>query len=90
MAGANRCIDMSVSMLQNARRKHRHHGCWQTIRCMFSKALVVLAAARSRRLQLPSGWREDVEAFREYMEYWEAEVPDIGAAGRALATLQRI
>lgn len=87
VAGASKCIEMSIGMLENALLKHRHHGCWQTIRCMFSKALVILAAARSLRVQLPSEWRYHIEAFQKYMQYWQAEAPDIGVASQALTTL---
>lgn len=87
MAGASKCLDLSMGMLQNALLKHRHHGCWQTIRCMLSKALCILAAAKSRRMVLPDDWRQCIDAFQKYMRYWEREAPDIGDANRALSTL---
>ena len=85
--GASKCLEMSLGMLENALLKHRHHGCWQTIRCMFSKALVIIAAAKSGRISLPDDWRRRIELFQQYMRYWQLEAPDIGAANRALSTL---
>lgn len=87
VTGTQRCLEMSLGLLQNARLKHRHHGCWQTIRCMFSKALVVLAAAKCGHVQIAEDWRIHAEAFQDYMRYWQDEALDIGAANRALSSL---
>ncbi|KAK5165204.1 uncharacterized protein LTR77_009302 [Saxophila tyrrhenica] len=87
MAGANKCLDTSFVMLEKALLKHRHHGCWQTIRCMITKALLVLAAAKSRRGEIRSDWRSVVRSFQAYLQYWETEAPDLGAARSALSTL---
>ena len=86
-AGASRCLEVSFGMLESARLKHRHHGCWQTVRCMLTKALLVLAATKSARLDVRSDWRRYVEIFQDYLRYWEDEAPDLGAAKHALSAL---
>lgn len=86
-AAAIRCLDVSFGMLENARLKHRHHGCWQTIRCTLTKALLVLAAVKCARLNIRSDWRRYIEDFQLYLRYWQDEAPDLGAADRALSTL---
>ncbi|KIW14289.1 hypothetical protein PV08_07071 [Exophiala spinifera] len=81
------CLDMSFEMLQGARLKHRHHGLWLTVRCMFAKALLIIAAGKSGRVAIRSDWLEHVNSFQTYLKYWEDEASDLGAMRLALSEL---
>lgn len=87
-AGAQKCLDMCFQTLEGARLKHRHHGLWLTIRCMFSKALLIIAAAKSENnLEMPEDWQRRVEEFQDYMRYWEEEAPECKGIRLALESL---
>lgn len=51
---------------------------------MLGRALIILAAARSGRLELPEGWRETVEAAGRMLRRWEGDAPDFGLAVEVL------
>jgi hypothetical protein len=84
---AQKCLDMCFQTLEGARLKHRHHGLWLTIRCMFSKALLVIAAATSKNVEMRDDWKHRVEDFQAYLRYWEAEAPECMGMRKALETL---
>lgn len=85
-----KCLDMCFELLEGGRLKHRHHGCWLTIRCMFSTALVILAAVKSRKVDVRSDWAWFIHVFQSYLRYWEQECPDLEAMRTGLANLLNI
>jgi hypothetical protein len=85
--GAERCLDMCFELLEGGRLKHRHHGCWLTIRCMFSAALLIIAAVKSHKVTICSDWAWYIHAFQSYLGYWEHESPDLGAMRTDLTQL---
>lgn len=66
---------------------HRHHGTWLIGRAMLTRALMILAAARSGRLELPGDWTEAVEVAAKTLRWWEGEAPDFGSAADVLEGL---
>jgi hypothetical protein len=84
---AMKCLNLSFDLLEGARLKHRHHGCWLTIRCMFTKVLLILAAAKSGRVEIRNDWQSRVRLFQDYLRYWEIEAPDLAAMRSALSEL---
>ena len=86
-ASANKCLAMCFQTLDGARLKHRHHGLWLTLRCMFSKALLIVAAARSQNLDIREDWRTCIDDFKAYLRYWEVEAPECKSMRTALETL---
>jgi hypothetical protein len=84
---AQKCLNMCFQTLDGARLKHRHHGLWLTIRCMFSKALLMIAAVRSENVEVRDNWQICVENFQAYLAYWEAEAPECKGMRTALERL---
>jgi hypothetical protein len=67
--------------------KHRHHGSWYGARQSFTKALLVLAAAKSGKIALREDWISYVELAQNQLKYWEGESPDLRMARSALSTI---
>jgi hypothetical protein len=86
-ASAQKCLDMCFQTLEGARLKHRHHGLWLTIRCMFSKALLIIAAAKSGNVEVKEDWQDRVQDFVAYLRYWEVESPECKGMRTALQVL---
>ena len=66
---------------------HRHHGTWFIGRVMLTRALMILAAARSGRLEAPGDWPEAVEVTVKTLRWWEGEAPDFKLAAEVLESL---
>jgi hypothetical protein len=66
---------------------HRHHGTWPIGRAMLTRALMILAAARSGRLVLPGNWMEAVDVTTKTLRWWEGEAPDFRPAADILEGL---
>jgi hypothetical protein len=67
--------------------KHRHHGSWYGARQCFTKALLVLAAAKSGKIALREDWVSYIELVQNLLKYWEGESPDLRMARSALSTI---
>ncbi|KAF5543892.1 heterokaryon incompatibility protein [Fusarium mexicanum] len=61
---AQRCLELCVEHLFRTYGHNRHHGTWYIARSCVTKALILLAAAKSGRISLPSGWKEALETAR--------------------------
>ncbi|KAL2860710.1 uncharacterized protein BJX67DRAFT_386398 [Aspergillus lucknowensis] len=81
------CLDFIVKYVQNCFIKHRHHGSWFAARNLFTKGLLLLVAAKSRNITMPSNWMAIVDTCIAGLMYWEDEAPDLHAAR---LTLQHI
>ncbi|KAK8126895.1 uncharacterized protein PG998_002654 [Apiospora kogelbergensis] len=62
---------------------HRHHGTWFMMRCCTRSAFVLATAAR-HGAHMPAGWLEAVKNTLEMLDYWSAEVPDVGGWAAAV------
>lgn len=84
---AQKSLDLCIEGQKLASSYHRHHGTWYMVRTMLTRALIILAAARSGRLVLPTGWREAVEAAKRILKWWEGEAPDLRWAAEVLESV---
>lgn len=89
MALAKAGLQISVDMILSRfpRHKHRHHGTWYLCRYSASRALILLAAAKSSRVELPSQWRDAVDMAVAVLEAWSDEARDIKKAGEVVAAI---
>jgi hypothetical protein len=60
--------------------RHRHHGTLYAARVMFGMSLMLVAAVKSGRMEVPKQWREAVQISIAMLRYWELESPDLGEA----------
>lgn len=74
---AQKCLDLLVQSIDHGAIKHRHHGAWYMCRQMFTMALLLLAAVKSRKIDMPMDWRPKVEMVLSVLKYWELEAPDL-------------
>lgn len=81
---AQRCLELCVEHLFRTYGHNRHHGTWYIARSCVTKALVLLAAAKSGRIPLPPGWKEALEIARWTINRWSGEAPDLEWAQRIL------
>ncbi|KAK5677990.1 hypothetical protein LTS10_009874 [Elasticomyces elasticus] len=84
---ATLCLNLSFEMIEGSTVKHRHHGCWLTARCLVTKALLIIAAAQSARVEIRPDWRRHVHGLQTYLQYWQVEAPDLGSASCAITRL---
>ncbi|KAK5721136.1 hypothetical protein LTR15_007100 [Elasticomyces elasticus] len=84
---ATLCLNLSFEMIEGSTVKHRHHGCWLTARCLVTKALLIVAAARSARVEMRPDWKRHVHGLQTFLQYWQVEAPDLGSASCAITTL---
>lgn len=76
---AEACLRSGVeSTLQSP--LHRQHGTWNVCRGAVVRTLMILAAVRSGRVELPERWREALDRGMEILRLWKAEAPDLEAA----------
>ncbi|KAF4437259.1 heterokaryon incompatibility [Fusarium acutatum] len=84
---AQRCLKSCVEHLFRTYGHNRHHGTWYIARSCVTKALILLAAAKSGRIPLPSGWKEALEIARWTVNRWSGEAPDLEWAKRIMEDL---
>lgn len=72
-----KCIDACLAFLLRGTPRHRHHGTWYENRGMFLKSLLVIAAAKSGKVHLPTLWRESIDLCNAGFKFWESESPDL-------------
>ena len=76
-----------MSFLLRGTPRHRHHGTWYENRGMFLKSLLVIAAAKSGKVHLPSLWQQGVDLCIAGFKFWEHESPDLQESRIVLASL---
>ncbi|KAI1038699.1 hypothetical protein LB503_007758 [Fusarium chuoi] len=84
---AQRCLELCVEHLFRTYGHNRHHGTWYIARSCVTKALILLAAAKSGRIPPPSGWKEALEIARWTVNRWPGEAPDLEWAQRILENI---
>lgn len=84
---AARSLSLVFQFIENAAIKHRHHGSWYGARQCFTKALMVLAAAKSGRIALRTDWLSFVKLVQTKLKYWEDESPDLRMARLTLSQI---
>ncbi|KAL4821228.1 hypothetical protein BDW67DRAFT_45996 [Aspergillus spinulosporus] len=81
---ASQCIDNIFKHILSCSIKHRHHGSWFAGRNLFTKGLLVLVAAKSPNIAMPSNWVTIIDTCIAGIRYWEDEAPDLRAARHIL------
>ncbi|KAJ2902733.1 hypothetical protein MKZ38_000159 [Zalerion maritima] len=74
---ARKCLELCVEHLFRSAAHHRHHGTWYIARSSMSRALLLLGASRSAKIQLPESSRDAVDKARCTLELWCEEAPDL-------------
>ncbi|XXH01798.1 hypothetical protein Hte_008159 [Hypoxylon texense] len=74
---AEMCLDLCVDLISQVDYQHRHHGSWFVARTATSRALILLAAARSGKFHMPERWKEAVNIAGAILQYWSSEAPDL-------------
>lgn len=82
----HRCIDACMTFLRRGTPRHRHHGTWYENRGMFLKSLLLVAVAKSGRVQLPPSWQDGPDLCMAGFKFWEQEAPDLQEARDVLGT----
>jgi len=86
---AMRCLELSTNLILESQSHHRHHGTWNTARTSLTRALLLLAAARSRRIELPSRWREAIDMSVMRLQRWGEEASDLQRGATVLEGVAR-
>ncbi|KAH8675204.1 hypothetical protein BGZ61DRAFT_360721 [Ilyonectria robusta] len=84
---AEKCLNLCVQWQLFVHPFHRHHGTWYIARNSITRASLLIAAARSKKLHLPDGWRNIVDSALQVVQYWEDEAPDLNKAAGILRNL---
>lgn len=85
--GANTCIGVIFEHVRHHFNPHRHHGSWFEGRNLFTMGLLILVAAKTSNITMPSDWTTIVDTCITNLMYWEDEAIDLRAAR---LTLQNI
>ena len=83
----HRCIEACLAFLHRGTPRHRHHGTWYENRGMFLKSLLLVAVAKSGRVQMPPSWRDGTDLCIAGLKFWEGEAPDLRIARDTLHLL---
>jgi hypothetical protein len=89
MARAKTCLELCVENAFHAYPHHRHHGTWYVARTSLTRALLLLAAARSRKIELPESWRYSVEVSMLTVQKWCNESTDLKRAASMIQNIIR-
>jgi hypothetical protein len=81
------CLDGCIKGALQGVQRHRHHGTWYVNRIVFSCALMILAAVKSRRVDVPTTWQTAVHTAIAGLSFWEKEAPDLGKGRVILQTI---
>lgn len=81
---ASQCLNTIFKHILNCSIKHRHHGSWFAARNLFTQGLLVLVAAKSPNIAMPSNWVTVIDTCIVGIRYWEDEAPDLRAARHIL------
>ncbi|KAH0431506.1 2og-fe oxygenase superfamily protein [Colletotrichum camelliae] len=84
---AEKGLEIAVELLLDANPHHRHHGTWFMARAAMTRALLVLAAAKSGRFRLPDRWKHAVDSATWALQRWYGEAPDLRKAASVLEEL---
>ncbi|EXJ77958.1 hypothetical protein A1O3_09117 [Capronia epimyces CBS 606.96] len=74
---ARRCLEFCVENALYAYPHQRHHGTWYVARACLTRALLLLAAGRSGKIDLPNRWREAIDLSMLTVQQWYDESPDL-------------
>jgi hypothetical protein len=72
-----RCLSACIDIASKGINRHRHHGTWYLNRTHLCDCVVLLAAVKSRRVNVPEGWRDAVNLSIVGLKFWEREAPDL-------------
>ncbi|KAK5045720.1 hypothetical protein LTR84_009089 [Exophiala bonariae] len=77
---AKKCLQLCVENAFHLSSHSRHHGTWYVARTSVTRALLLLAAARSGKIELPERWKDAVEVCMMTVQKWYDEAPDLKQA----------
>ncbi|KAI8672282.1 Zn(2)-C6 fungal-type domain-containing protein [Fusarium sp. Ph1] len=86
---AQKCLQLSVKHLFRIFGHNRHHGTWYIARSCITRALTLLAAAKSGRIPMPERWKDALEVARWTIHRWSTEAPDLQWAEHVLDNILR-
>lgn len=69
----NKLLTTCAQILRHDLSKHRHHGTWFATRSNIAAALLILAAARSDTVPVPTDWQDILQTGLEKLRYWADE-----------------
>ena len=81
---ARKCVELCVEHMARTFSHHRHHGTWYIARASLTRALIILAAAKSGKIELPEGTVEALDEAHRTLERWSSEAPDLRLGLRVL------
>ncbi|KAL3478319.1 hypothetical protein BJX99DRAFT_107854 [Aspergillus californicus] len=81
---ARKCLRLCVDTQLLIQPFHRHHGSWYVARNSMTRALLLLAAARSKKIEMPEGWEKALDHALQTLQYWAKEAPDLERAATLL------
>lgn len=81
---ARKCVQLCVDTQLLIQPFHRHHGSWYVARNSMTRALLLLAAARSKKIEMPNGWEKALDHALHTLQYWAKEAPDLEKAASLL------
>jgi hypothetical protein len=86
---AIKCLEFGAELILMSQSHHRHHGTWYTARTSTTPALLLLAGARSKRIELPQRWKEAMNSSLKRLQIWGTKAFDLQRAANILELLVR-
>jgi hypothetical protein len=74
---AKSCVVTCPAYCAREHNPHRHHGTWYHNRQLFRMGLLILAAAKSQRVEMPEDWPKALRKAIAELKYWENEAADV-------------
>ncbi|KAF9893075.1 hypothetical protein FE257_012486 [Aspergillus nanangensis] len=83
---ARECLALCVKQ-QLMIPPHLHHGTWFQARNSMTRALLLIAAAKCGKIELPGNWKQGLDHAFQTLRYWARNAPDLEKAADALQEL---
>lgn len=77
---ARKCLDLCTQLQLNTRSDYLHHGTWYQARSSANRALLLIAAFRSGKFEMPQDWKQTVQLALNCLQHWALDSPDINKA----------
>ncbi|PYH96482.1 hypothetical protein BO71DRAFT_448645 [Aspergillus ellipticus CBS 707.79] len=77
---AKRCLQLCVETQYMIQPFHRHHGSWFMARNSLARALLLIAATLSKRIEMPDDWKQAADHSLQNIHYWAEEAEDLARA----------
>ncbi|KAB8200198.1 hypothetical protein BDV34DRAFT_205348 [Aspergillus parasiticus] len=83
---ARKCLDLCLEH-QLLIQPHLHHGTWYVARSCMTRALLLIAAFRCGKIEMPENWREGLDHALRTLRYWATKSLDLQRAADVLQDL---